>query len=101
MSQPREGIETEVIDLRTLRPMDTDTIVPSVKRPVAVTVEEGWQQNGVGAEIAADNYGARLRLSRCAGRRVSGICDAVRQISKSSPCPRSPGGRGRKAVCYR
>jgi pyruvate dehydrogenase E1 component beta subunit len=50
----KEGIEAEVIDMRTLRPMDTDTIVASVKKTGrAVTVEEGWQQNGVGAEIAA------------------------------------------------
>jgi len=50
----KEGIEAEVIDLRTLRPMDTDTIIGSVKKTGrAVTVEEGWQQNGVGAEIAA------------------------------------------------
>src|ERR1700675_3100336 len=50
----KEGIEAEVIDLRTLRPMDTDTMVASVKKTGrAVTVEEGWQQNGVGAEIAA------------------------------------------------
>jgi len=50
----KEGIEAEVIDLRSLRPLDTDTIVGSVKKTGrAVTVEEGWQQNGVGAEIAA------------------------------------------------
>src|SRR5579883_3304097 len=50
----REGIEAEVIDLRTLRPMDTETVVASVKKTGrAVTVEEGWQQSGVGAEIAA------------------------------------------------
>ena len=50
----KEGIEAEVIDLRTLRPMDTDTIIASVKKTGrAVTVEEGWQQNGVGGEIAA------------------------------------------------
>jgi pyruvate dehydrogenase E1 component beta subunit len=50
----KEGIEAELIDLRTLRPMDTDTIVASVKKTGrAVTVEEGWQQNGVGAEIVA------------------------------------------------
>jgi pyruvate dehydrogenase E1 component beta subunit len=50
----KEGIEAEVIDLRTLRPMDTDTIVASVKKTGrAVTIEEGWQQSGVGAEIAA------------------------------------------------
>ena len=50
----KEGIEVDLIDLRTLRPLDTDTIVASVmKTGRAVTVEEGWQQNGVGAEIAA------------------------------------------------
>jgi pyruvate dehydrogenase E1 component subunit beta len=50
----KEGIEAEVIDLRTLRPMDTDTIIASVKKTGrAVTIEEGWQQSGVGAEIAA------------------------------------------------
>ena len=50
----KEGIEAEVIDLRTLRPMDTETIIESVKKTGrAVTIEEGWQQSGVGAEIAA------------------------------------------------
>jgi pyruvate dehydrogenase E1 component beta subunit len=50
----KEGIEAEVIDLRTLRPLDTDTVIASVKKTGrAVTVEEGWQQSGVGAEIAA------------------------------------------------
>ncbi len=50
----KEGIEADVIDLRTLRPMDTDTLVASVQKTGrAVTVEECWQQNGVGAEIAA------------------------------------------------
>ena len=50
----KDGIEAEVIDLRTLKPMDTDTIVESVKKTGrAVTVEEGWAQSGVGAEIAA------------------------------------------------
>jgi pyruvate dehydrogenase E1 component beta subunit len=50
----KDGIEAEVIDLRTLKPMDTDTIIVSVQKTGrAVTVEEGWQQSGVGAEIAA------------------------------------------------
>ena len=49
-----EGIDAEVIDLRTLKPMDTGTIVASVQKTARlVTVEEGWQQSGVGAEIAA------------------------------------------------
>jgi pyruvate dehydrogenase E1 component beta subunit len=50
----KEGIEVDLIDVRTLRPLDTDTIVASVmKTGRAVTVEEGWQQSGVGAEIVA------------------------------------------------
>jgi pyruvate dehydrogenase E1 component beta subunit len=50
----KDGIDAEVIDLRTLKPMDTATIVESVKKTGRiVTVEEGWKQSGVGAEIAA------------------------------------------------
>jgi pyruvate dehydrogenase E1 component beta subunit len=50
----KQNIEAELIDLRTLKPMDTDTIVESVKKTGRlVTVEEGWKQSGVGAEIAA------------------------------------------------
>jgi pyruvate dehydrogenase E1 component beta subunit len=50
----KDGINAEVIDLRTLKPMDIDTIVESVKKTGRlVTVEEGWRQSGVGAEIAA------------------------------------------------
>ena len=48
----KEGIEAEIIDLRTLRPMDTETVVRSVmKTGRCVAVEEGWPQNGVTAEI--------------------------------------------------
>src|SRR5499433_283042 len=50
----KDKISAEVIDLRTLKPMDTATIVESVKKTGRiVTVEEGWRQSGVGAEIAA------------------------------------------------
>ncbi|MFZ5914160.1 MAG: pyruvate dehydrogenase complex E1 component subunit beta [Pseudomonadota bacterium] len=49
-----EGIEAEVIDLRTLRPMDMETVAQSVRRTNrCVSVEEGWPQSGIGAEIAA------------------------------------------------
>jgi pyruvate dehydrogenase E1 component subunit beta len=49
-----ENISAEVIDLRTLKPMDAETIIESVKKTGRlVTVEEGWKQSGVGAEIAA------------------------------------------------
>ncbi|MFG1479553.1 pyruvate dehydrogenase complex E1 component subunit beta [Xanthobacter sp. V4C-4] len=50
----KQGIEAEVIDLRTIRPMDVATIVASVKKTGrCVTVEEGWPQSGIGAEIIA------------------------------------------------
>ena len=50
----KDGIEAEVVDLRTIRPMDHATILESVKRTNRlVTVEEGWGPMGVGAEIVA------------------------------------------------
>jgi pyruvate dehydrogenase E1 component beta subunit len=50
----KDNISAEVIDLRTIRPMDTEALVRSVEKTVrCVVVEEGWQQSGVGAEIAA------------------------------------------------
>ena len=49
-----QGIDAEVIDLRTIRPLDTDTIIESVKKTNRVVCcEEGWRFFGVGAEIAA------------------------------------------------
>jgi pyruvate dehydrogenase E1 component beta subunit len=49
-----DGIRAEVIDLRSLRPLDTDTIVESVKKTNHVLiVHEGWRKYGAGAEIAA------------------------------------------------
>jgi len=49
-----EGIEAEVIDLRTLRPLDHETIVESVKKTNRlVSAEEGWGPMGVGAEVVA------------------------------------------------
>ena len=50
----KEGIEAEVIDLRTIRPMDIETVLASVQKTGrCVTVEEGWPQSGVGSEISA------------------------------------------------
>jgi pyruvate dehydrogenase E1 component beta subunit len=49
-----DGIEAEVINLRTIRPLDTATIAESVKRTNRlVSVEEGWPFAGIGAELAA------------------------------------------------
>jgi pyruvate dehydrogenase E1 component beta subunit len=48
------GIDAEVIDLRTIRPMDVDTIIASVRKTGrCITVEEGWPQSGIGSEISA------------------------------------------------
>ncbi|AQT03993.1 pyruvate dehydrogenase complex E1 component subunit beta [Acetobacter persici] len=49
----QQGIEAEVINLRSLRPLDTATIVESVKKTSRlVTLEEGWPFAGIGAEVA-------------------------------------------------
>ncbi|XP_068623380.1 pyruvate dehydrogenase E1 component subunit beta, mitochondrial [Battus philenor] len=49
-----EGIECEVINLRSLRPLDFDSIAQSVaKTHHLITVEQGWPQSGIGAEICA------------------------------------------------
>jgi len=48
------GIDVEIIDLRTIRPMDLDTVIESVKKTNRlVTVEEGWPQSSVGDHIAS------------------------------------------------
>jgi pyruvate dehydrogenase E1 component beta subunit len=50
----KDGIEAEVVDLRTLRPLDIDTVLTSVKKTNRlVSCEEGWGPMGVGAEIVA------------------------------------------------
>jgi pyruvate dehydrogenase E1 component beta subunit len=49
-----EGIEAEVVDLRTLRPLDVETLIASVKKTNRlVTVEEGWPICSIGSEVAA------------------------------------------------
>ncbi len=49
-----EGVDVELIDLRTIRPMDSATIVESVKKTGrCVVVEEGWPQGSVGSEVSA------------------------------------------------
>ncbi|WP_224702430.1 pyruvate dehydrogenase complex E1 component subunit beta [Devosia aquimaris] len=48
------GVDVELIDLRTLRPLDSDTVIASVKKTGRlVTVEEGWPQGGIGSELSA------------------------------------------------
>ncbi len=48
----QQGISVEVVNLRTIRPLDRETVINSVKKTSRlVTVEEGWPQSGIGAEI--------------------------------------------------
>lgn len=52
--QKDHGINAEVINLRSVRPFDRETVLGSIKKTSRiVSVEEGWPQNGIGAEIAA------------------------------------------------
>jgi pyruvate/2-oxoglutarate/acetoin dehydrogenase E1 component len=49
-----EGIDCEVIDLRTLRPLDTETIVRSIQKTHrALVVDEGWRSGSISAEVSA------------------------------------------------
>ena len=69
-----EGIEAEVIDLRSIRPLDTETILSSVKRTNRlVTVEEGWPAAGIGAEIAAVTMEQAFDHLDAPVQRVSGV----------------------------
>lgn len=53
----KDGIEAEIVDLRTLRPLDIEPVIESFKKTNrAVIVEEGWKSFGVGAEISSQIY---------------------------------------------
>lgn len=67
-----EGIEADVVDLRTLRPLDMDPIIQSFKRTNrAVIVEEGWGTYGIGAEIAARLYEVAFDYADAPIKRVA------------------------------
>ena len=53
----KDGIEAEIVDLRTLRPLDMEPVLESFKKTNrAVIVEEGWKSYGVGAEVSSRMY---------------------------------------------
>lgn len=69
----REGIDIEVVDPRTLRPLDIETIVSSVKKTGRlVIVEEGWPFCGLGAQIAESVYAAAFDYLDAPIQRVTG-----------------------------
>jgi len=69
------GIQCEVINLRSIRPLDDETIIKSIKKTNhLVTVEGGWPQFGVGAEICARIIESKYSLCLCIVSR----CDYIR-----------------------
>ncbi|HSE77989.1 MAG TPA: pyruvate dehydrogenase complex E1 component subunit beta [Alphaproteobacteria bacterium] len=70
----QEGIDAEVINLRTIRPLDIDTIVSSVKKTNRlVTAEEGWPLAGIGAELAAQMMEQAFDWLDAPVKRVHGL----------------------------
>jgi pyruvate dehydrogenase E1 component beta subunit len=68
----QEGIEVEIVDLRSLRPLDMGPVIESFKKTNrAVIVEEGWQSFGVGAEVAARIYEEALDYADAPVKRVA------------------------------
>ena len=69
-----QGIEAEVIDLRTIRPLDIDTLVASVRKTNRlVTLEEGWPFAGIGAELSAQMMEHCFDWLDAPVHRVSGV----------------------------
>ena len=69
-----EGIDAEVIDLRSIRPLDTETLVASVKKTNRlVSVEEGWPFAGIGAELAATMMEQAFDYLDAPVMRVAGV----------------------------
>ena len=70
----KHGIEAEVINLRSLRPFDTETLVTSVKKTNRlVSVEEGWPFAGIGAELAAQMMDHAFDWLDAPVKRVAGL----------------------------
>ncbi|MFN4088309.1 MAG: pyruvate dehydrogenase complex E1 component subunit beta [Alphaproteobacteria bacterium] len=100
-----EGIEAEVIDLRTLRPLDTETIVESVKKTNRlVTVEEGWPFAGIGSELAAVMMEQAFDWLDAPVRRVAGMdvpMPYAANLEKLALPQVETIVEAAKAVCYR
>ncbi len=73
-SLARDGIEAEIINLRTIRPLDVDTVLESVARTNRlVVVEEGWSFAGIGAEVTSVVCDRGFDLLDAPPRRVSAV----------------------------
>lgn len=100
-----EGIEAEVIDLRTIRPMDIETVVASVmKTNRCVAVEEGWPQSGVTSEIGFRIMEAAFDYLDAPVARVTGKDVPMPYASNLEKLALPNVGEvvaAAKAVCYR
>jgi len=101
----KSGIDAEVINLRSIRPLDTDTIVNSVKKTNRiVTVEEGWPTAGIGSEIAAQIMEQAFDYLDAPVNRVAGI-DVPMPYAANLEELALPKAKtifqAAKAVCYR
>jgi pyruvate dehydrogenase E1 component beta subunit len=101
----KKHIHAEVIDLRTIRPMDTETVLASVRKTGrCVVVEEGWQQSGVGAEIAARIMELAFDYLDAPVTRVSGKdvpMPYAANLEKLALPSAAEVVEAAKAVCYR
>lgn len=101
----KQGIEAEVIDLRTIRPLDVDTILQSLaKTNRCVTVEEGWPYAGVGSEIAAQIMEKGFDLLDAPVARVAGVdvpLPYAANLEKLALPQPADIVKAAKAVCYR
>ena len=100
-----QGISAEVIDLRTIRPMDIETVLASVQKTHrCITVEEGWPQSGVGSEISAQIMEHAFDWLDAPVKRITGRdvpMPYAANLEKLALPTVSDVVEAAKAVCYR
>ena len=100
-----EGIDAEVIDLRSLRPLDSETIIASVKKTNRlVTCEEGWGYAGIGSEVASVVMEQAFDWLDAPVKRICGV-DVPMPYAANLEALALPQAKhivaGAKEVCYR
>jgi len=100
-----QGISADVIDLRTIRPMDIATVLASVQKTHrCITVEEGWPQSGVGSEISAQIMEHAFDWLDAPVKRITGRdvpMPYAANLEKLALPTVSDVVEAAKAVCYR
>jgi pyruvate dehydrogenase E1 component beta subunit len=101
----KQGIEAEVINLRSLRPFDTETIIASLKKTNRlVSVEEGWPFAGIGSELAAQMMEHAFDYLDAPIKRVAGLdipLPYAANLEKMALPQADNIVEAAKAVCYR